>query len=194
MMCFASQFASNLINVKVLLKPKKKMVLLLLYFFSQQVITHWILNQYYSKTMLYFNAKLEQQVRAFLNNILDLVFYQESWKFLSPDIADGVSPIRSRDAVLTVNVPPEKPIIVNGDTLRTTEDREVEIQCVSRGGKPAAEVSLIIHLDIYCNQVYMCWLCFHFCLRKFFIKMLQKRILWSWKVYSVGQIHLPYFL
>ena len=75
---------------------------------------------------------------------LDIVFYQDSWKFLSPDIADGVSPIRSRDAVLTVNVPPEKPIIINGDTLRTTEDREVEIQCVSRGGKPAAEVSIII--------------------------------------------------
>ena len=55
--------------------------------------------------------------------------------------ADGVAPIRSRDAVLTVNVPPEKPIIINGDTLRTTEDREVEIKCVSRGGKPAATVS-----------------------------------------------------
>ena len=39
-------------------------------------------------------------------------------------------------------MPPENPIIINGDTLRTTEDREVEIQCVSRGGKPAAEVSL----------------------------------------------------
>ena len=46
--------------------------------------------------------------------------------------ADGVAPIRSRDAILTVNVPPEKPIIINGDTLRTTEDREVEIKCVSR--------------------------------------------------------------
>ena len=55
--------------------------------------------------------------------------------------ADGVAPIRSRDAVLTVNVPPERPIIINGDTLRTTEDREVEIKCVSRGGKPAATVS-----------------------------------------------------
>ena len=55
--------------------------------------------------------------------------------------ADGISPIRSRDAILTVNVPPQKPIIVNGAFLRTTEDREVEIQCESRGGKPAAEVS-----------------------------------------------------
>ena len=55
--------------------------------------------------------------------------------------ADGISPIRSRDAILTVNVPPQSPIIVNGAFLRTTEDREVEIQCESRGGKPAAEVS-----------------------------------------------------
>jgi hypothetical protein len=55
--------------------------------------------------------------------------------------ADGVNPIRSRDAVLNVHVPPERPIIINGNTLRTTEDREVDIKCVSRGGKPAAEVS-----------------------------------------------------
>ena len=63
--------------------------------------------------------------------------------------ADGVAPIRSRDAILTVNVPPERPTIYNGDVLRTTEDREVEIKCVSRGGKPAAEVSL----DIICHSV-----------------------------------------
>ena len=41
---------------------------------------------------------------------------------------------------MTVYVPPEKPIIINGDVLSTNEDREVEIKCVSRGGKPAAEV------------------------------------------------------
>ena len=61
--------------------------------------------------------------------------------------ADGVAPIRSRDAILTVHVPPERPIIINGNTLRTTEDREVEIKCVSRGGKPAAEVR-----EIQCHQ------------------------------------------
>lgn len=55
--------------------------------------------------------------------------------------ADGVDPIRSNDAKLTVTVPPEAPVIINGDLLRTTEDMEVEIECVSRGGKPAAEVS-----------------------------------------------------
>lgn len=54
--------------------------------------------------------------------------------------AEGVDPIRSGDAVLTVLVPPEAPVIVNGRQLRTTEDREVTIECVSRGGKPKAEV------------------------------------------------------
>ena len=63
--------------------------------------------------------------------------------------ADGISPIRSRDAILTINVPPQPPIIVNGAFLRTTEDREVEIQCESRGGKPAAEVSTSRVLDSY---------------------------------------------
>ena len=57
--------------------------------------------------------------------------------------ADGVDPIRSRDATLTVNVPPEPPMIINGDVLSTNEDREVEIKCVSRGGKPVPTVSLL---------------------------------------------------
>lgn len=56
--------------------------------------------------------------------------------------ADGVAPIRSKDAKLTVQVPPEPPVIVNGDLLRTTESRDVNIECVSRGGKPKADVSM----------------------------------------------------
>ena len=55
--------------------------------------------------------------------------------------AAGVAPIRSDDARLTVRVPPEPPVIINGDVLRTTEDRTVDIECVSRGGKPGAEVN-----------------------------------------------------
>ena len=47
-----------------------------------------------------------------------------------------------RDATLTVFVPPERPIIINGDVLSTNEDREVEIKCVSRGGKPEPTVSV----------------------------------------------------
>ncbi len=54
----------------------------------------------------------------------------------------------SRDAKLTVHVPPEPPVIINGNELRTTEDRETDIKCVSRGGKPAAEVRPHIHYSM----------------------------------------------
>ncbi|CAB4058946.1 Irregular chiasm C-roughest protein [Lepeophtheirus salmonis] len=56
--------------------------------------------------------------------------------------AENTPPIRSRDAVLTVLVPPSKPIIhPSGDFLRTVEGKGVEIVCESRGGKPAAEIT-----------------------------------------------------
>uniref|UniRef100_A0A182SR59 Ig-like domain-containing protein n=1 Tax=Anopheles maculatus TaxID=74869 RepID=A0A182SR59_9DIPT len=56
---------------------------------------------------------------------------------------DGTPGIRSRFATLTVLVPPEPPKIVQGDFLVTTEDREIELECVSVGGKPAAEITWI---------------------------------------------------
>ncbi len=56
----------------------------------------------------------------------------------------GVSAIRSRSAQITVLVPPENPKIVKGNTsideIVATEDREIELECISSGGKPAAEV------------------------------------------------------
>uniref|UniRef100_A0A182M1Q9 Ig-like domain-containing protein n=1 Tax=Anopheles culicifacies TaxID=139723 RepID=A0A182M1Q9_9DIPT len=55
----------------------------------------------------------------------------------------GTPGIRSRFATLTVLVPPEPPKIVQGDFLVTTEDREIELECVSVGGKPAAEITWI---------------------------------------------------
>ena len=56
--------------------------------------------------------------------------------------AEGVAPIRSRYATLTVLVPPEAPeIFPQGDYLRTVEGNEVELRCESRLGKPASEVS-----------------------------------------------------
>uniref|UniRef100_A0A182U923 Ig-like domain-containing protein n=2 Tax=Anopheles melas TaxID=34690 RepID=A0A182U923_9DIPT len=56
---------------------------------------------------------------------------------------DGTPGIRSSFATLTVLVPPEPPKIVQGDFLVTTEDREIELECVSVGGKPAAEITWI---------------------------------------------------
>uniref|UniRef100_A0A182PBZ6 Ig-like domain-containing protein n=1 Tax=Anopheles epiroticus TaxID=199890 RepID=A0A182PBZ6_9DIPT len=55
----------------------------------------------------------------------------------------GTPGIRSRFAKLTVLVPPEAPKIVQGDFMVTTEDREIELECVSVGGKPAAEITWI---------------------------------------------------
>ncbi|XP_030386564.1 irregular chiasm C-roughest protein [Scaptodrosophila lebanonensis] len=55
----------------------------------------------------------------------------------------GEQGIRSRFAKLTILVPPEAPKILQGDYLVTTEDREIELECVSEGGKPAAEITWI---------------------------------------------------
>ncbi|XP_017054844.1 LOW QUALITY PROTEIN: irregular chiasm C-roughest protein [Drosophila ficusphila] len=51
--------------------------------------------------------------------------------------------IRSSFAALTVLVPPEAPKITQGEAIFATEDRKVEIECVSVGGKPAAEITWI---------------------------------------------------
>jgi len=60
---------------------------------------------------------------------------------VSPGSESGSVAIRSRYATLAVHIPPEPPQIVQGTHLVTTEDREVELECQSRGGKPASEVS-----------------------------------------------------
>ncbi|XP_060519888.1 irregular chiasm C-roughest protein [Cylas formicarius] len=55
----------------------------------------------------------------------------------------GQPGIRSHFATLTVLVPPDPPKIVQGDYMVTTEDREIELECISYGGKPAAEITWI---------------------------------------------------
>ncbi|KMQ97564.1 irregular chiasm c-roughest, partial [Lasius niger] len=52
---------------------------------------------------------------------------------------DGQPALRSRFARLSVLVPPQKPKILQGDFLVTTEDRELVIECISVAGKPPAE-------------------------------------------------------
>ncbi|KAK0081084.1 hypothetical protein PV325_012816 [Microctonus aethiopoides] len=56
---------------------------------------------------------------------------------------DGQPGLRSRFARLSVLVPPQKPKILQGDFLVTTEDRELTMECISVGGKPAADVSTL---------------------------------------------------
>lgn len=55
----------------------------------------------------------------------------------------GVPSIRSHRAKLTVLVPPDNPKITQGNHILTTEDREIELECVSKGGKPPAEITWI---------------------------------------------------
>lgn len=52
----------------------------------------------------------------------------------------GEHGIRSQYATLTIFVAPDPPKILQGDFMVTTEDREIELECVSENGKPAAEV------------------------------------------------------
>ena len=66
--------------------------------------------------------------------------------------AEGIAPIRSRNAQLTVYVPPEDPYIVEGAMMEVTEDMDTILHCVSPGGKPAADVSRQ-HSSPYCQSV-----------------------------------------
>ncbi|XP_037073290.1 irregular chiasm C-roughest protein-like [Pollicipes pollicipes] len=54
--------------------------------------------------------------------------------------AAGQQGIRSRDARLTILVPPEPPRVIQGDQVTTAAGLEVRLQCESRGGRPPAEI------------------------------------------------------
>jgi hypothetical protein len=63
--------------------------------------------------------------------------------FLFPSNQSDQPGLRSRQAKLTILVPPDNPKITQGNHILTTEDREIELECVSKGGKPAAEITWI---------------------------------------------------
>ena len=55
---------------------------------------------------------------------------------------NGVPGIRSKIAHISVLIKPEQPQIIQAPRLETRAgDKEVELECVSRNGKPAATVS-----------------------------------------------------
>lgn len=56
---------------------------------------------------------------------------------------EGQREIRSEFATLTVLIPPEAPRILQGDFMLTTNGRDIELDCISNGGKPAAKVRII---------------------------------------------------
>ncbi|XP_068624377.1 irregular chiasm C-roughest protein-like [Battus philenor] len=56
---------------------------------------------------------------------------------------NGEPGIRSRYAQLTVLIAPDPPRIIQGAFIDATEDQPVDIECVSEGGKPAAEITWV---------------------------------------------------
>ncbi|KAI8433726.1 hypothetical protein MSG28_015714 [Choristoneura fumiferana] len=56
---------------------------------------------------------------------------------------NGEPPIRSRYAQLSVLVAPNPPRIIQGAFIDATEEQPVDIECVSVGGKPAAEITWV---------------------------------------------------
>ncbi|CAH2098740.1 unnamed protein product [Euphydryas editha] len=56
---------------------------------------------------------------------------------------NGEPAIRSRYAQLTVLVAPDPPRIIQGAFIDAIEDRPIDIECVSEGGKPAAEITWV---------------------------------------------------
>lgn len=56
----------------------------------------------------------------------------------------GQPGIRSRFTKVNVLVPSDAPRIIQGDFLLITENNEIKIECISDGGKPAADVSIHI--------------------------------------------------
>lgn len=60
----------------------------------------------------------------------------------------GEPAIRSRYARLIVLMPPEPPKISGGPVIEAVEDSEVNLECVSVGGKPPAEVKTLKKLSL----------------------------------------------
>lgn len=95
---------------------------------------------------------------------------------------DGQPGLRSRFARLSVLVPPQKPKILQGDFLVTTEDRELTMECISVGGKPAADVS-ILHTIICTLIFYLSSICMYILCKCNQVNLLVKFI--SFKLYSL---------
>lgn len=88
------------------------------------------------KLDLVHKVQINHYFERFLNIVIKSMFYCCFFYVI------GQPGIRSKFATISVLVPPEPPKILQGDFLVTTEDREIELECVSVGGKPAAEVIL----------------------------------------------------
>lgn len=54
--------------------------------------------------------------------------------------------MHSTSAKVTIIIPPQPPFIMQGSYYLTVEYKEVDLECFSLGGKPAAQVILLITL------------------------------------------------
>ncbi|TMW40286.1 hypothetical protein DOY81_014634 [Sarcophaga bullata] len=88
-------------------------------------------------------------------------FLLQGWRFPMIGSDEEVSPgpegqpaVRSTFAKITVLVPPEAPKISQGDVIYTTEDRKVDIECVSEEDLP--QISMKLHQKEYHNTTFTC--------------------------------------
>jgi hypothetical protein len=56
----------------------------------------------------------------------------------------GTGGKRSKEIAVDVRVAPRRPTIIQGSDLETRAGRNVELHCVTRGGKPKPDVSIYI--------------------------------------------------
>ena len=62
--------------------------------------------------------------------------------------APGLSAVQSSLAVVTVQVEPRPPVIINGKTMEVMEESEVEVTCKVLGGKPPATIKWLDAKDV----------------------------------------------
>ena len=61
--------------------------------------------------------------------------------------APGLSAVQSSLAVVTVQVEPSPPVIINGNTMEVMEGSKVEVTCKVLGGKPPATIKWLDAMD-----------------------------------------------
>lgn len=79
-------------------------------------------------------------------------FFLSNCSQVSPG-PQGQPGIRSHYATLNVLIPPEAPRILQGEYMLTSEDKDIELDCISIGGKPAATVRIIEKCDLSASLI-----------------------------------------
>ena len=67
---------------------------------------------------------------------------------------DGDPAIRSGEARLSVMSPPGQPLILEGEEVMISQGEELQLTCVSRGGRPAGEVTPHHRPETFKQQIF----------------------------------------